>query len=95
MKDLKKLLFKSLAKQNIAQVSRWAMLNQIVNNFLKDDLKLNFSCGWKVEKGLYIIKSHNPWLSSLLFLNKKKLLDYINLKLKEMDLEQIEDIKIL
>jgi len=95
MKDLKKLLFKSLAKQKIASVSRWAMLNKLLSNFVKDNFSLDQKFNGKIENNVYFVKSTNSALSNMLFLNKKKVLDYINLKLKEMDLEEIKDIKLI
>ena len=95
MLDLKKLLFKSLAKQKIAQVSRWAMINKILENYVKDSFSISQQFSWKIENNIYVIKSPNSALSSMLFLHKKNILDYINKKLLEMNLEVVKDIKIL
>ena len=95
MKDLKKLLFKSLAKQKIASISRWAMVNKILSNYVKDNLNIDFNFSGKIENNIYIVKSTNSALSNMLFLNKKKVLDHINLKLQEMDLDKVQDIKIV
>jgi len=95
MKDLKKLLFSSLAKQKIASVSKWAMINKIVSDILKNDFNIDIFINWKIEHNIYIIKTQNSALSNLLFLNKKKVLEKINLRLSKMWLSKISDIKLV
>ena len=95
MKDLKKLLFSSLAKQKIASVSKWAMINKIVSDILKNDFSIDIFINWKIEHNIYIIKTQNSALSNLLFLNKKKVLEKINLRLSKMWLSKISDIKLV
>ena len=95
MKDLKKILFSSLAKQKIASVSKWAMINKIVSDILKNDFSIDIFINWKIEHNIYIIKTQNSALSNLLFLNKKKVLEKINLRLSKMWLSKISDIKLV
>jgi len=71
------------------------MVNKILSNYVKDDLNIDFNFSGKIENNIYVVKSTNSALSNMLFLNKKKVLDHINLKLQEMDLDKIQDIKIV
>ena len=95
MKDLKKLLWKSLAKNKIATVSRWAFLNASLSLYLKKNFDIQEEITGKIENDIYIIKSANSSFSNLLFLNKKKLLIYLNDKLDKMNFWKIKDIKII
>jgi len=95
MENLWKLLWKVLWEKNLAKISKWALIQQIINNFLKENLKKNFQITWKIEFDLFIIKSPNSQIGHYLFLNKKKLLDKINQKLEKMNLWKIKEIKII
>jgi len=95
MENLWKLFWKILSEKKLAKVSKWALIQQIVNNFLKDNLNIDIQITWKLEFNCFIIKSPNNQIWHFLFVNKKKLLDKINQKLDKMNLGQIKEIKII
>jgi len=94
MKELSKILKVVLAKNKISWISKGALINSIVNNFLKEKW-FNYSVKWKLQFSTYIIVVNNSSLASFLFINKKLLLDKINKRLQNMDYGLINDIKIL
>jgi len=94
MKELSKILKVVLAKNKISWISKGALINSIVNNFLKEKW-FNYSVKWKLQFSTYIIVVNNSSLASFLFINKKLLLDKINKRLQNMDYGLINNIKIL
>lgn len=94
MKELSKILKVVLAKNKISWISKGALINSIVNNFLKEKW-FNYSVKWKIQFSTYIIVVNNSSLASFLFVNKKVLLEEINERLKKLGYDVIKDIKIL
>jgi len=95
MENLWKLLWKVLWEKKLAKISKWALIQQIINKFIKENLNTNIEITWKLEFDKFIIKSPNSQIGHFLFLHKKKLLEKINQKLKKMNLWKIKDIKII
>ena len=95
MKDFKKIFSSRLAAKGINAVSRWAFVNAVFNTFCKKNFNMSIEIKWKVEKNIYFIKLNNSTFRNVLFLQKKKVLDYLNLKLQDMNFETIQDIKII
>jgi len=95
MKDFKKIFSSRLAEKGINAVSRWAFVNSIFNTFCKDNFSMNIEIKWKIENNIYIVKLGNSSFKSVIFLQKKKVLDHINLKLQDMNFEKIIDIKVV
>jgi len=56
---------------------------------------MNIEVKWKIENNIYIVKLNNSSFKSVIFLQKKKVLDHINLKLQDMNFEKIIDIKVV
>jgi hypothetical protein len=95
MKDFKKIFSSRLAAKGINAVSRWAFVNSVFNTFCKDNFAMSIEVKWKIENDIYIVKLTNSSFKSIIFLQKKKVLDYINLKLKDMNFDEILDIKVV
>ncbi len=95
MKDFKKIFASRLAAKGINAVSRWAFVNSIFNTFCKDKFSMNIEVQWKIENNIYVVKLSNSSFKSIIFLQKKRLLDHINLKLEDMNFDKIIDIKII
>ena len=95
MKDLKKMIWDSLAKQKIASIWKWAYINQVLKSYIKNNLNLELEIIGYIKNDIFCVKVWNSSLSNLLFLHKKKVLDHINLKLKDLNFDKILDIKLL
>ncbi len=95
MKDFKKIFSSRLAAKGINAVSRWAFVNSIFNTFCKDNFSMNIEVQWKIENNIYVVKLSNSSFKSIIFLQKKRVLDHINLKLEDMNFDKIIDIKII
>jgi len=95
MKDLKKMIWDSLAKQKIASIWKWAYINQVFKSYIKNNLNLELEINGYIKNDIFCVKVWNPSLSNLLFLHKKKVLDHINLKLKDFNFDKILDIKLI
>ncbi len=95
MKDFKKIFSSRLAAKGINAVSRWAFVNSIFNTFCKDQFSINIEVEWKIVNNIYIVKLNNSSFKSVIFLQKKKVLDHINLKLEDMNFDKIIDIKVI
>ncbi len=95
MKDFKKIFSSRLTAKGINGVWRWAFVNSIFNTFCKDNFKMSMEVHWKIENNIYVVKLTNSSFKSVIFLQKKKVLDHINLKLKDMNFDEILDIKVV
>jgi len=94
MENLSKLLGKVMAQKKLSRLSKWAMINSIAQNFIKQ-FWINQSISWKIENHIYILKIGNPTIGNMIFVKKKQLLEKINLQLKKMGYDPILDIKIV
>lgn len=94
MENLWKLLWKVLWEKKLAKISKWALIQQIINNFLKNNLNVKIDITGKLDFDYFVIKSQNNQIWHFLFLHKKKLLEEINQKLEKIWLGKIKDIKI-
>ncbi len=94
MENLSKLLGKVMAQKKLSRLSKWAMINSIAQNFIKQ-FWINQTISWKIENHIYILKIGNPTIGNMIFVRKKQLLEKINLQLKKMGYDPILDIKIV
>ena len=94
MENLSKLLGKVMAQKKLSRLSKWAMINSIAQNFIKQ-FWINQTINWKIENHIYILKIGNPTIGNMIFVKKKQLLEKINLQLKKMGYNPILDIKIV
>ena len=94
MENLSKLLGKVMAQKKLSGLSKWAMINSITQNFIKQ-FWINQAINWKIENHIYILKIGNPTIGNMIFVRKKQLLEKINSQLKKMGYDPILDIKIV
>lgn len=95
MKDFKKLLSTSLAKHKIASIWKWAFTNSVLTKYIKEQYKIDIVINWKIQHNVYFVKLSNPSLSNLLFLHKKQIKEHINQKLKDMNFQQLKEVKFI
>jgi len=94
MENLSKLLGKVMAQKKLSRLSKWAMINSIAQNFIKQ-FWIHQTISWKIENHIYILKIGNPTIGNMIFVRKKQLLEKINSQLKKMGYDPILDIKIV
>ena len=94
MENLWKLFWKVLSEKKLAKISKWALIQEIINKFLRENW-IQQEISWKLEFDKFIVKTSSSQIGHFLFLNKKKLLDKINQKLENMDLWKIKELKII
>lgn len=95
MQNLKNFLWKSLAKNKICSISRWSFANSLTQKYIKEKYSIKIVIYWKIQNNIYYIKLNNPSLSNFLFLHKKNLFSHINKNLKNMEFNQIVEIKFI
>ncbi len=95
MKDFKKLLWASLAKNKIAGIWKWAFTNSVLTKYIQKHFQTHIIIQWKLQNNIYFVKLSNPSLSNFLFLHKKQIIEHINEKLQNMNFQKINDIKFI
>jgi hypothetical protein len=94
MENLSKLLGKVLAEKKLSRLWKWALINSIIQNFLKE-FNINEPIQGKLQHHIYIVKTSNPIIWNVLFTHKKQILEKVNSQLKKMEFDPILDLKIL
>ncbi len=94
MENIGKIFWKVLAQKKIAWLSKWYLVQSIINKILSENW-ITQNVKVIIKHNTLVIKSPNPFISHFLFSKKSFLLSRINSKLEEMNFEKINQIKVV